>query len=239
MTFNHAYERILRLMGYPPATWGGSVSQQEEVSDVMGYWTRIAWEEAPWSDRLRYAERTIVEDADGISTLPLKVSGSPTLGGVFGVFDVDPRTKYTANRLAYRPGATALYLGIAETSSGTLWVQYRDPAPQFTRVAYNGATTYAEGAVVYDSTSGECYVSADDANTGNAVTDTAWWTVQEVPAYLWEVIVRGAFSELLRNDGRGDRADVEEARAMAELDRAVLAQESQQGQEPEIRFKVT
>lgn len=238
MTFNQAYERVLRLMSYPPSTWGGDAAEQEEVADVMGYWARIAWEEAPWSDRLRYAERTIVQDADGISTVPLAVTGEPTLGGVFGVFDIDPRTGYNADRIAYRPGPTALYLGVYQATT-TVWVQYRDPAPQFTRVAYNGATTYAAGDVVYDSTTGECYLSAKGANTGNAVTNTEWWTKQDVPAYLWEVIVRGAFAELLRNDGRPDRADVEEARAMAELDRAVLAQESQQGQEREFHITVT
>lgn len=238
MTFDHNYRRVLRLWGRDPDSWGPAPGDEEEVVDVMGYWARIAWEESPWSTLLRFEERTIVTDADGVSTIPLRVTDEPTLGSVFGVFDVDPRKVYNAKRLAYRPGPTELFLGVASTDTSTVWVQYRDPAPQFTRVAYNVATGYAADDLVYDATTGQCYLSRKGSNTGNAVTDTEWWTLQEVPAYLWEVITRGAFAEMLRNDGQGSRADVEEARAMAELDRAVLAQESQQNQDSEFHFQV-
>lgn len=47
---------------------------------------------------------------------------------------------------------------------------------RYYRDEYNGATTYAAGAEVYESTTDSYYSSAQSANTGHAVTDTAWWT---------------------------------------------------------------
>lgn len=237
MTFDAAYNRILRLMEYP-AAWGGSAAQQEAVADVMGYWARIVWENAEWSGLVQYAERSIVVDADGISTVPLVASGETRIGSVFGVYDIDPRTAYNAQAFAYEVGLQNISLGIADTDTDTVWIRFRVPPPQFTRVAYNGATAYVVGDVVYDSTTGQSYYCIQ-AGTGNAVTDTDYWEVQTVPDFMWEVIVRGAFAELLRNDGRGDRADTEEARALAELDRAVLAQEEQQGHVSQFHFHVT
>lgn len=70
---------------------------------------------------------------------------------------------------------------IANFKLRTLWELF--PWPPLTvieqrqyRASYAGGTTYALGAEVYDATTDAYYVSAQAANTGHAVTDTAWWT---------------------------------------------------------------
>jgi hypothetical protein len=40
---------------------------------------------------------------------------------------------------------------------------------------YAAGTTYAEGDFVYDASTDTYYESVQDANTGNAVTNTTWW----------------------------------------------------------------
>ena len=55
-----------------------------------------------------------------------------------------------------------------------------------------------------------------------------------VPDWMGDAVVRGAFSDLLRNDGQGDRADVEERRFNDAILSLVQEQEAQQGQHRRI-----
>lgn len=75
----------------------------------------------------------------------------------------------------------ASLLGLVADRLRTAWEFYRWPETMALqerafRDAYNGATTYALAAEVYDATTNAYYSSAQGSNTGHAVTNTAWWT---------------------------------------------------------------
>lgn len=231
MTFDQIYDQVLRLMEYDPATWGASAAQQEEVADAMERRLRECWEATMWSRLLEISEETVTEDADGAKYVAFG-AGVHEEDSVWHVYKRNPRVHRNHGRLSFLLSSRGLELtSIAGT---TVWVEHRPRAPRFTRVGYAGVSTYGVDDVVYDATTGECYRSVQAANTGNAVTDTDWWTLQEIPAFMTEFIKRGAFADLLRNDGRGDRADVEEARSRQELERIRKVEEDQQGQHRKI-----
>lgn len=52
--------------------------------------------------------------------------------------------------------------------------------------AYNGATAYADGDTVTDTTNHLLYESLAGANTGNALTDTDWW-LELGPSNAWAI----------------------------------------------------
>lgn len=232
MTFNALYEKVLRLWGRNPSNWSEDASEEEEVADAMTYWARLAWEETFWSMLTRTEERDVTEDASGAMYVPWTASGETAIQAVDSVWSKNPLLGQGGRSLKYSLSSRGIEIpDIALTS---VWVQYRSEPIEFTRVAYEVGTTYATGDVVYDSTTKECYRSLADSNTGNAVTNTDYWEPMTIPHFLRETIRRGAFANLLRNDGQGDRADVEESRALAELDRALDAEEDAQGQSRQI-----
>ena len=229
MTFKALFDKTTTLMEYP-SDWAASASAAdlEEVADAMTYWARIAWEEIFWSQLTEVGERLTVEDANG-ATYIAAVSEEES---IHSVWNKNPLLGQGGKRYDFTKSGRGIELpNVRETAA---WVQFRPRPIEFTRVAYNGATAYLVDDLVYDATTGQCY-RCIQAGTGNAVSDTDYWTVQAIPKFLSEVIRRGAFSELLRNDGRSDRADVEEARAREELDRKVDVEEDQQQQIRRIR----
>lgn len=233
ITFKSVYERVLRLMEYDPATWTGSAADKEAVAVAIEYRVREAWENSIWSVLREAEERTVTTDSDEAKYVAWTESGKATILHPFQITRANPRKRSgVVVPFAISPRGMEVDPG----TPATVWVQYRVAAPRLTQVAYNGATTYATDDIVYDATTGDCYRSLIDANVGQALSDATKWERQLIPLFLSEIIQRGAFADLLRNDGQGDRADVEESRAFAALERAVLLEE-QQGQSN--RFSVT
>lgn len=236
MTFDGVYRQVLRLWGRDPDNWSANAKEQEEVADAMTFWARIAWEEVFWSMLTRTEEREVTEDANGARYVPWAASGLATIAAVHSVWSKNPLLGKGGRNLSYSLSARGVE--IPDIPYTSVWLNFRTEPIAFTRVEYAGGTTYAVGDVVYDDASKECYRSLQGANVGHAVSDAEWWEPMLIPDFLREVIRRGGFAELLRNDGQGDRADVEEARAQGELDRAVDAEEDAQGQVRQINVKV-
>jgi hypothetical protein len=235
MTFKQIYERILRSMEYDPATWTGSAAEQEHVAQSIEWRARMAWEKTMWSRLVETAEFAVTTDSDDAKYVAYG-SGVDTLSAVWQVSTRNPRASRNPGRLSFLLSPRGVEL--TNLAGATVWIQYRPRHRQFTRVAYSGAATYAIDDVVYSATTGECYRSIVGSNTGQAVTDATKWEAQTLPDFLAEYICRAAFSDLLRNDGRGDRADVEEARAEFELERVLNVEETQQDQHRIINARI-
>lgn len=235
MTFLQRYERVLRLMEYDPATWTGSSAQQEHVAQCMEWRSRIAWEKTMWSRIVTSDEFNVTADANSAKYVAYG-SGVDELAYVWQVYSRNPLATRNPGRLSFQLSPRGVEL--ANLAATTVWIQYRPRPRRYTRVAYNGATTYALDDLVYDATTGECYRSLQAANTGNAVTSTTWWEAQTFPAFLDEYVTRATFADLLRNDGRFDRADIEEARAELELERVLHVEETQQDQHRSISVHI-
>lgn len=110
----------------------------------------------------------------------------------------------------------------APLSGVQVWVLFRMRPPQFTTEAYDNEATYDAGDVVYQpETTGECYMSLVDDNTGNTPEDSPTdWERQPMPEIFEEAVKFGVFAELLRSDGQNDKADDNEESAKAKLSEA-------------------
>jgi hypothetical protein len=227
MTFLQLYNRVLRLMEYDPAVWPGSAAQQEHVASTIEWRARMAWEKTMWSRIVQLDEFAITTDSDGAKYVPYG-TGITQLVAVWNVYSRNPRVTRNHGRLSFLLSNRGVEL--SNLAGSAVWIEYRPRHLRFTREAYASGSTYAADDVVYDASSGECYRSLAGANTGNAVTDATKWEKQAVPEFLAEYICRASFADLLRNDGRGERADIEEARAEFEIERVLNVEETQQDQ---------
>lgn len=235
MTFLQVYEHTLRRLERDPATWSGSAGQQEEVADAISYRVRECWETTMWSRLVQVVEKDVTVAEDKSKYVPFG-SGVEELDAIYNVYKRNPRLHRNHGRHHFQLSPRGIELtNLAGTS---VFVEYRPRAPMYTRVAYEAGITYAVDDVVYDATSGECYRSLQSANTGNAVTEADWWSVQELPDWMAEYVARASVSDLLRSDGRSDRADVEEQRAARELQRVLLVEEAQQDQHRMISVNI-
>lgn len=120
----------------------------------------------------------------------------------------------------------------APLAGAQVWVLFRLRPPQFTSEAYVSGDTYEEGDVVYQpATTGECYVSLIDANTGNTPEDNpAKWQKQDMPELIAEAVKIGAYAELIRSDSQNEKADDAEEKAKAKLVEASDVALGSQGQ---------
>lgn len=229
MKFEQLYVRVLRLMGYEPANWTGSAAQQEEVADAISRAARTVWKVTMWSRLMELVEVDVLTDLDGARYVPWG-TGLNVGDAVRSVHKRNPRAVRNDALLEYLISARGLELSFLAGES--VWVEYRPVVPEFTRVAYNGATSYSDGDVVLHA--GDCWRAHEDVTGVTPEEDADEWYREAVPEWMADAVVRGAFSDLLRNDGRGDRADVEEGRFNAEILRLVQEQEAQQGQHRRI-----
>lgn len=229
MKFELLYVRVLRLMGYEPATWTGSAAQQEEVADAIGRATRTVWQATMWSRLMELAEAAVTTDGDGARYVPWG-TGVDTGDAVRSVHKRNPRAVRNDALMEFLFSSRGVELSFLAGDS--VWIEYRPKVPVFTRVAYGAGNSYVVGDVVLHE--GDCWLALADVTGVTPAVGVAQWRRQAVPEWMADAVVRGAFSDLLRNDGRGDRADVEEARFNAEILRLVTEQEAQQGQHRRI-----
>lgn len=118
-----------------------------------------------------------------------------------------------------------------QTTQATVFAFYRKAQPKFTSTAVVGATTYAAGSVVYDATSGDCYVALVSA-LGSAIADTAKWERQLVPEVLSGPL--GDFIEAKLNQMLGQLDKKRDLRAEAEqwVDLEMMRQMPRNGSGP-------
>ena len=128
---------------------------------------------------------------------------------MFKVYLADPDANRGPLDTPFRLGPKGIHVGFDHGT--TVFIKFGLRAPQFTWVPYSAAVTYAKGAVVYDPTSGNNYISVLAANTGNALSNATYWAVQPFPFAIADAVVRGAYSEALRDMGQTEKAAAEEA----------------------------
>lgn len=231
MSFKRVYDRVVRMLELDPDTWTGSASRQEEIADVIEMRAREGIETTMWTVLLQ-VEECPVQDAGGQARWVERSDCGGEDAHIKSVWTRDPREDGPGRMIDFVLSARGVELGRA--AQETVWVVYRPAAPKLTRALFNFDRSYNAGDVVWHERSGECYLSLQGNNKQHPISEADWWAVQRIPVWLEDFVARGAFAELLRNDGRGERADVEEARAQRELERALMVEEAQQDQHRRI-----
>lgn len=85
-----------------------------------------------------------------------------------GIAEYSAGTEYHQNSIVKKSGTTALYKSSVNDNI----------AISLSAAAYSYATTYAEDDVVTDPITNDIYISLQNSNTGNALSNSSFWTRQ-------------------------------------------------------------
>jgi hypothetical protein len=228
------YQALRATTGNAPATESGG-----EWTADSAYWAECAasYSADDWEDGVTYAAGDEVRNpADGeyyschtahtaggsfdatkfgrltpfARTIDLDQDGETPIGEVWRVTLRDPRVHPdNPGTLGFDTRGSSIVVRGCWTSRP--WVSFRIRPPQFTRTEYVAETAYAVGDLVYDDTTGECYKSLVDSNTGNAVTDATKWELVEFPAILRRWVLAAAKADFIGADGQPDAQKLGEA----------------------------
>lgn len=133
--------------------------------------------------------------------------GKQNIGRVIAVYDRNPRLNAIALGWRYRPGPNGIDVPL--TSGPTVWITFLPEPSRFTATPY-AAGTYNYEDVVYDPTSGNCYLSLVDNNT-DALTVASSWLLQPMPYTISEYVKYATAS-----DAADDMQTSAQFRAMAD-----------------------
>jgi len=173
--------------------------------------------------------------ADVTKNLPRAQTGQTEIGDLFNVYTRDPHANANPGELDWWPIGNNYQV---QTNRATVWIYYRTVPSHFTEVPYSASRAYTTGETVYDPTTGECYRAAQ-GSTGQAVTNTTYWTKLDMPRVLSEAVKCGAYADSLREAGQSSRAGDEEGRYEAMLISEIDKVTAQAGRWPRWKAQVT
>jgi hypothetical protein len=226
--WSRVFDSVVRAKGLDPATASLTAAQQENMADLVNEWLRQAWEFAWWPALMVCEQRTVTADEDAGLVITPAEDGCETIGHVRAVYKTNPRTGASPYRLPFLVTADGIILP-STLGITTAFVEHRVRAPEFTRVVWSAATTYAAGDLVYLAATGECY-RAVAASTNKTPPDAAYWEAVLFPWWFAGYVRNMALAQWLWEDEQRDKAVDEEARAEAQLLRMRDVEVLQQGQ---------
>jgi hypothetical protein len=175
-----------------------------------------------WNNRLT---ATYVEDSQNspsveIPYVLLYSEGRTPIGAVSAVYASNPDTSLAAS-LKFSVTADRLLITDTAYAGGNVFISFCEPVPELTIASYEAQTAYANGDLVYHNPTGDCY-RATLATTGNAPTNTGYWSKQAIPFFLGDYIkTSGLASIMLEEPGMENKSNYLTARAEGQLLKAM------------------
>jgi hypothetical protein len=216
VTFKSVLDEVVLLKGFQPDQLDLSASQALVMAKYIERWCRKGWEYAFWPEWTLVEARTPVS-----SVVSLEQAGQTRIGEVDGVFKSEKEARLDYGRVDFVLTASGIDLSHTTGAPATPYIKFRKRPPKFTTEAWSEANTgaYDEGYVVYfpatvsSQLAGECYELQGD---GNGSYD---WVKQDLPAIMKDVVVMGAYSECLKQEGKHEDAARRAQEATDELHR--------------------
>jgi hypothetical protein len=174
------------------------------IAELIGDWTRSAFEAEFWPDTMRIEKRAVLKTDDGEFYVE---KGNPWDESPIGA--IDRRRALFAERpvLPELSGALAQVgeydnrITCADEDLGDpVYVYFQTPPPEFSVVEYSADEVCSSGDVRYDKTARNCYMSRQDANSGHALTEPDWWKVQAFPEFIKTYVKWGVASEFISEE---------------------------------------
>ena len=210
------------------------------------------WKSDVWPDLLRVTTTPgdpVTTDAEGIRTVTL----GEDVGEVLNVYNADPRLTTRAHLVKYflYEDGTNSFINLMENVT-PVWIEYRISNPELYGDAWSASVAYSVGAQAYFDTSSntgsftpgagkqpagnlyECII-ATTANQ-SPTSNTANWSLVEIPYFLGDYVARAALSDYLRAEGQFDQAVIAEAEAEQTREKEVERILTTQGQVRRINF---
>lgn len=178
-------------------TWIASATTGEKrnITHTVNRHLRRAWEARFWPDLTVLQERDV--DATGDHpVIPFAQSGEVNIGLVQDVHTANP---FLADSGAATIGFTLTNSGVSfpgGTDEDSLWIRHLLRVPEFTLTAWDSGTAYTAGQVAYLASTGECY-ECIVSNTNQTPTNTAYWTIQRIPHFLYDATHAAACGDLM------------------------------------------
>jgi hypothetical protein len=194
--------------------------QAKAFVSFINSWMRKIYPRFDWPEWTTIEQRT-----PSAHYVDFAQAGQSVIERVFKVYLLDPSTVQGVMDTPFKLNSKGIFVGFEHGS--TVWIKYIGPAPQFTSVPWDSATTYAKDALSYEPTGGNCYVSLQASNTNHApASNPTWWVLQAFPAEIVDLVVRGAYSDALREDGQTDKAQAEEQAVISEAQQKIASRSS-------------
>jgi hypothetical protein len=182
-TFKSLLWQLARDAGKNPDASLGTADLSTPLQHMMLHWLNEALDYV-WLDHAPYFIKPEITTSAS-KTVTANVIGSNAINTSpwVAVYTADPRISDTAQPVkAVFKANEDVYL--PDVSSGTVFVFWVVPKPQWTLTASVDATSYNTGAVVYHASSGDCYVALQNAVLGSQVSDATKWAPQRAPDVL-------------------------------------------------------
>lgn len=198
-TFSRYLERIGPMIGIVNADL--SADDKELLAAFFNRAMRRMWEASPWP------ETTVLEARTPATNLVAwEQSGETPIELVYAVYDADPQGTAEYNRLNYDIQSDGIKLVGSSQTSDDVYVYYQKRVPDYHGADYSATTTYEVDDQVFYSTTGDYYVCIQQA-TGQAPTETAYWTRLTVPYRFLDFVVYTAYSDWLSQDDQHAKAE--------------------------------
>lgn len=218
-------ERYYRPVYSPADTY--AIDDEVYDADEEGYFRSLqdanagneVTDDAFWEEITETMDRFIALDQED----------EEPIGEIFNAWEADPRVTTRAIPAAFTLDADGAHFGLDAPLS--IWLSYRIRPSLFSGELWDSTTSYEEGAVVYSSTSGECYLATADSVNINPATDTneSAWVRQKLPAILAPFVKYAVTSDALDEDGQTDKARLKLSEAYDKLHEAMWKIAGQQG----------
>lgn len=154
-------------------------------------------------------------------------TGETAIGEVFAVYQDNPFTTRSPVPVNYALSDNGIQIDMDAPTS--VFVKFRKRPPVFTSTAWNSATSYAVGDLVYYSTTGECYISIQAGSNKNPSSQASYWTKVDFPYFLQNFVKIAAYAAALKEDGQQEKAVAEmrnaEDKLMNEFDKIWMQQQ--------------
>jgi hypothetical protein len=208
-TYKNIRNGVLQKMGIDAAQ-PIIPSQAAALAEYIASALESVWGHYDWPDT------TVSETLAPVGTV---LSYGTSIGQILRITDKEPSTSRLVQTFTFEENSTSTEANITDsryTAGEDVFVKYRRPIPRFTSTAYSAATAYSPGDVVYDDSTGDCYLCIL-ASTGNPPTDDTYWVRQRIPAIFAQYLKFSAVADTLEEDGQYDKSGVQLTKAEIEL----------------------
>lgn len=231
----HSYKDVLwsaaKRRGLLPEQDGLQVSDAIQLTDFLNESLRFAWTYYTWPETVTDREKILPETGgDGRRYIPwlqqTYEDGWRRIGAVLEVCN----TASTPRSLDYDLTPDGIVIKSKLGATDSVLVTWRSLPPEFTHATHSTTAAYAEGALVYDPTSGDGFRAYDAVSAGEALAGSRKWERLPIPWVLGPAVKAGVEALFLRAENQFDSEQVLEVAMVNLLDHEIGNLQVQQQQ---------
>jgi hypothetical protein len=148
----------------------------------------------------------------------LEQCGHTPIGEVLDAFDFDPTVNYDVRSIPF--ALIGNHIQFALEAPNVIWLEFRPQPSVFTARPWDEGEAYVPGDIRFVVQDGDCY-RARTAVCGDYPPLSQTWDLVPMPQILSQYAEQGGYIGALKEDGQGDKAQLQRAEADDLLDDAM------------------